>query len=268
MSKQQQDHHGQASPPLSTRPVRRRVAEDTLPGALDELVGDGAGRVRLVDEVAHVLRQRIYSGAHAPGELLRQVQLSQQLNVSRTPLREALRMLQSEGLVEADGPRGVCVARADRQRLLNAYALREMIDGLAARQAAERQAARARARLMPLIEQQLGTLEPWSPADYVRFNVDFHAAIIELADNEFLSGQMAVVRLTSTVFAPAVLVSRDRARPAVDEHALVVQAIAAGDGEAAERLARQHIRETIACLLAGRGAAATIAPAAPPAWAA
>ena len=80
-----------------------------------------------------MLRQRIYSGIYPPGELLRQVQLSQDLNVSRTPLREALRILQSEGLVHAEGARGVSVARADRARVLNAYAMREMLDGLAAR---------------------------------------------------------------------------------------------------------------------------------------
>ena len=61
----------------------------------------GSGRAGLVEEVTHVLRQRIYGGIYRPGELLRQVQLSEELNVSRTPLREALRLLQSEGLVEA-----------------------------------------------------------------------------------------------------------------------------------------------------------------------
>lgn len=206
------------------------------------------GRASMVDEVARVLRQRIFSGIYPPGELLRQVQLSEDLKVSRTPLREALRMLQSEGLVEAEGARGVSVARADRGRLLNAYALREMLDGLAARQAAERGAHRAHGLLDPIIEQQLGTLEPWSPLDYTRFNVEFHIAIMELADNEFLNAQLAVVRLTSTVFAPAVLICKDRARPAVAEHASVVAAIASGDGEEAERLARRHIRETMQCL--------------------
>lgn len=218
-------------------------------GVEDGARGDASTqRVRLVDEVARVLRQRIYAGVYASGELLRQVQLARELNVSRTPLREALRMLQSEGLVTAEGARGVCVARADRTRLLNAYALREMVDGLAARQAAERAAHRAREVLDPHIERQLSTLEPWNPAEYVRFNVEFHTAILHLAGNEFLDSQLPVVRLTSTVFAPAVLVSRHRARPAIAEHARVVDAIAAGDGEAAERLSRAHIRETIQAL--------------------
>lgn len=205
-------------------------------------------RVRLVDEVARVLRHRIYTGVYPPGELLRQVQLSEDLKVSRTPLREALRMLQSEGLVEADGVRGVSVARADPRRLLDAYAMREMLDGLAARQAAERGAARAHGLLDPLIAAQRRTLDPWSPADYTRFNVDFHAAIINLAENEFLSAQMALVRKTSQVFAPAVLISHERAGPAIGEHQALVDAIASGNGDEAERLGRFHIRQTIQCL--------------------
>ncbi|MET0518924.1 MAG: GntR family transcriptional regulator [Burkholderiaceae bacterium] len=206
-------------------------------------------RARLVDEVARVLRQRIYTGIYPPGEFLRQVQLSEDLNVSRTPLREALRILQSEGLVEAEGTRGVSVTRPNRQRLLNAFALREWLDGRAARPAAERNAARARAMLEPLLQAQLGLLDAWSPADYSRLNFDFHAAIIELADNEFLSAQASVVRLTSTVFAPAVLISQERARPAIEEHAEVVAAIAAGRSDEAERLSRQHIRQTMQFLL-------------------
>jgi DNA-binding GntR family transcriptional regulator len=205
-------------------------------------------RVRLVDEVARVLRQRIYTGFYPPGDLLRQVQLSEDLKVSRTPLREALRMLQSEGLVEADGVRGVSVARADRRRLLDAYSMREMLDGLAARQAAERGADRAHAVLDPLIAAQRGILEPWSPAGYTRFNVDFHSAIIALADNEFLNAQMALVRKTSQVFAPAVLISHERAGPAIEEHERIVAAIASGDGDEAERLGRLHIHQTILCL--------------------
>jgi DNA-binding GntR family transcriptional regulator len=217
-------------------------------------------RIRLVDEVARVLRQRIYSGAYPPGELLRQVQLAQELNVSRTPLREALRILQSEGLVRAEGARGVSVSGADQSRLLNAYAMREMLDGLAARQAAGRAAGRADGVLAPLLAAQKAALDPWSPADYMQLNVDFHAAIIELSDNEFLSAQLAIVRMTTTMFAPAALICVERARQSVEGHCRIVRAIAAGDAEAAEQRAREHIRDTLrkvqadAAALAGRPA--------------
>ena len=226
------------------------VALMTIEQRARAIPGQTPGRAKLVDEVARVLRQRIYGGIYSPGELLRQVRLSQDLNVSRTPLREALRLLQSEGLVAAEGARGVSVTRADRARLLNAYAMREMLDGLAARQAAEKAAHRAHEVLNPLLEQHMRTLSPWSPVDYVRCNVDFHTAIIDLAENEFLSAQTPLVRLTSSVFAPAILVSSQRAQPALEEHRRVIEAIASGDGDEAERVSRLHIRETIDCLRA------------------
>lgn len=210
--------------------------------------GTAPTRAKLVDEVASLLRQRIYSGVYPPGELLRQVQLSRELNVSRTPLREALRTLQSEGLVAAQGTQGVGVPRADRGRLLNAYSLREMLDGLAARQAAQKAACRAHALLDPLLQKQLSTLSPWSPIDYVRFTMEFHVALVELADNEFLSAQMVIVRLTCTVFAPVALAGSQRARVAIEERRRLVEAIASGNAEEAECLGRSHIRRIISHL--------------------
>ena len=92
-------------------------------------------------------------------------------------------------------------------------------------------------------------LAPWSPNDYMQLNVDFHAAVVALAENEFLTAQLTLIRMTTTVFAPAVLICPERARPAVEAHHAVAVAIAAGDGGAAERLARQHIGATVQCLL-------------------
>ncbi len=93
-------------------------------------------RVRLVDEVADELRERIYSGSYALGSKLRQEELAEELQVSRTPLREALRVLESEGLLHSEPGRGVRVVPADVKKFLAAYQLREVIDGLAARLAA------------------------------------------------------------------------------------------------------------------------------------
>lgn len=222
----------------------------------------GSGRAGLVEEVAHVLRQRIYGGIYRPGELLRQVQLSEELNVSRTPLREALRLLQSEGLVVPEGARGVSVVRLEGPRLLNAFALREMLDGLAARQAAERGAHRAEAELGRLVALQRAAISPWQPAEYVRLNVEFHARIIELSGNEFLRGQMSLVRMTSTIFAPTVLISPERASLAIDEHRKVVDAIKNGRAAEAEALCRSHIRDTMACLAEDPGVSPRLAEAA------
>lgn len=202
-------------------------------------------RVRLVDEVAQELRERIYAGTYEAGMPLRQEQLAEELQVSRTPLREALRVLEREGLLKSEPGRGARVVSADIKKLLDAYQLREVIDGLAARLAARSEDIEARRALTKMVADQHAALEPWHVASYVLSNVEFHVAVIELADNEYLAGQIPLVRMTSQVFMPVGPVEKERATLAVSEHQLVAEAIAAGEAEEAERLARAHITTTI-----------------------
>lgn len=206
------------------------------------------GRVRLVDEVAEVLRERIYAGAYPPGSALRQEQLAADLQVSRTPLREALRVLEREGLLTAEPGRGVRVVAIDLETLLEAYAVREVLDGLAARLAAERARPADVAELEAMLAHQravTGASGTFDAGAYTRANVAFHARIVALADNAFVTGQLPIVPLTSQVFVPKRLVAEERARSAVAEHGRIADAIARGDGAAAEEEARRHIRVTI-----------------------
>ncbi|WP_210494509.1 GntR family transcriptional regulator [Patulibacter sp. SYSU D01012] len=206
------------------------------------------GRVRLVDEVAEVLRERIYSGAYGPGEALRQEQLAADLRISRTPLREALRVLEREGLLTSEPGRGVRVVAVTDATLRDAYAVREVLDGLAARLAAERATPADVDDLRAMLARQravTGDAGAFDAGAYTQANVAFHARIVAIAANEFVTGQLPLVPLTSQVFVPQRLVAEDRARGAVAEHERIVAAIAAGDGPQAEERARQHIRVTI-----------------------
>jgi DNA-binding GntR family transcriptional regulator len=206
-------------------------------------------RIRLVEEVAQVLRRRIYSGHYPPGKPLRQVEIAEDLKVSRTPLREAFRVLEREGLVTAETARGVCVASADRKQLIDAYLFREVIDGLAARSAAQLVGVKVTRRLRSIIECQRKALDPWLPGDYTQANVDFHKAIIEFAKNEYLMRQLPIVHMTSQVFRPDAFMKQERAAAAISEHIEIAEAIASGDGDRAEMTARQHIRRTIEGML-------------------
>jgi DNA-binding GntR family transcriptional regulator len=206
---------------------------------------DWKSRTRLVDEVVDVIRDRIYEGGYAPGAPIRQEQLAAELNVSRTPLREALRMLEREGLVKVAPGRGLRVVDVDLPELLDAYEAREMVDGLAARLAARRGDPAARARLSALVAEQAAALTPWAPPVYTAGNVAFHRAIVEASGNEHVVAQLPLVRMTSQIFTPLKLIDRDRAEQAVAEHGAILAAIAAGDEQEAERCARAHIRSTI-----------------------
>jgi DNA-binding GntR family transcriptional regulator len=202
-------------------------------------------RVRLVDEVADELRERIYSGSYALGAKLRQEELAEDLQVSRTPLREALRVLESEGLLHSEPGRGVRVVPADVKKFLSAYQLREVIDGLAARLAAASNDTAGHAALAKMIERQRVALDPWTPPEYTRENVAFHTAVMALAANEYVAAQAPIVRMTSQVFTPVAILEAAHATRAVEQHTQIAAAIVARDPEEAERLARAHIRSTI-----------------------
>jgi DNA-binding GntR family transcriptional regulator len=203
-------------------------------------------RLRLVDEVADELRERIYAGDLAPGQPLRQEELAQDLQISRTPLREALRILENEGLLHSQRNRTVRVVSGDLKKFLAAYQVREVLDGLAARLAAASADAAGRQALSAIIDRQEAALDPWVQAAYTAANVEFHKAIMDLADNEYVKAQLPLVRMTSQVFGrPMALLEPSRATSAVQQHREIAAAIAAGDGELSERLARAHIRSTI-----------------------
>jgi DNA-binding GntR family transcriptional regulator len=202
-------------------------------------------RTRLVDDVAEELRERIYAGDYALGTPLRQEELAEELQVSRTPLREAIRVLTNEGLLHSEPNRTVRVVSADRKKFLAAYQLREVLDGLAARLAAGSADVAGRVALRAIIDRQQATIDPWDYAAYTKSNVEFHTAVIDLADNEYLRAQLPIVRMTSQVFGPVKLLEPDRAALAVEQHRGIAAAIGDGDGDAAEHLARAHIRSTI-----------------------
>ena len=210
-----------------------------------------AARVPLVDEIAGVLRERIYAQRYPTGAWLRQEHLSAELGVSRTPLREALRVLEQEGLVQVVAGQGARVVTGDLDKLLDAYELRAVVDGLAARLTTERLAAqRAPAEqvrhLRRAVEAQRAAVDPWVPREYTQSNVDFHEQIVHLSGNEFVINQVPILRMTAQVFAPVALVRPESAQRAIREHSAIADAIEAGDGSGAERLARAHIEATIA----------------------
>jgi len=213
---------------------------------------DWRERPRLVEEVASVIRTRIYSGKYAPGRPLRQVELAEDLRISRTPLREALRILEREGLVTADTVRGVNVINATPRQILDAYQLRQVLDGLAARLAALSAQNRAVAELQPILQRQRQMLDPWDIGEYTAANVDFHTRIFHLSGNEYVIRQIPTIYMTSQIFRPGA--KHERAADAIEEHTAIMHAIAQGDAPLAERLAIGHVQNTIDMVVAWQAA--------------
>ncbi|RYE39716.1 MAG: GntR family transcriptional regulator [Hyphomicrobiales bacterium] len=202
--------------------------------------------VPLVDEITAVIRERIYSNHYAPGARLRQEHLCQELGISRTPLREAFRTLEQEGLIRTEPGKGARVVTGDIDTLIAAYQLRAVVDGLAARLVAESPHHTRTRELRQAIALQVRAIDPWDAQQYSNCNVAFHERITDLTGNEFVRGETSLIRMTAQVFTPVAVVERDSAVRAIDEHKEILEAIEAGDGPRAERLARNHIEHTIA----------------------
>jgi DNA-binding GntR family transcriptional regulator len=203
----------------------------------------GRAGVGLVEEIASLLRERIYHLHYSAGTWLRQERLSAELGISRTPLREALRALEQEGLIRVFPGRGARVVTGDVPTLLEAYQMRAVVDGLAARLVAERRKSVSPLRVA--IDRQLAALEPWDPRAYTRSNVEFHEQIMHMSGNEFVTAQLPLLRMTAQVFAPIALIEPASAGRAIGEHRAIADAVADADPAAAERLARGHIEATI-----------------------
>ena len=188
-------------------------------------------RARLLDAIC--------DGSLAPGARLTQEELAASFNVSRQPVLQALRLLKGDGFVIDAGRRGLMVAPLEGALIERIYAVRAVLDGLAARLAAQRRVKLDRGLIDAGRKAASGTrLAPMIDAD-----MRFHRALYAAADNDFIAESAgrhwqhirramgAVLRLPGT-------------RASVwDEHEAILEAVARGDAGCAERLARAHGEE-------------------------
>jgi DNA-binding GntR family transcriptional regulator len=200
--------------------------------------------VRAVDKAYQALSTRIIEGTYPAGARLGEVELAETLGISRTPVREALRRLESQGLVETIPNRGARVRAWNADELAEIFTLRALLEGHAAHRAAgHAEPAEARSLLALCDEMEAAAFGPGEP-DYevvAQRNRDFHSLIVDAARSPLL------VELTSSVTLVALVVrtfkgyEREQLRRSMDQHRELAKAIAAGDGTWAEAVMRAHI---------------------------
>lgn len=186
------------------------------------------------DIVTAALRELIISGELRAGAPLRQRDLAIRFGVSPTPVREALRRLEAQGLVERDVHRGASVVKSDFGPNQENYEIRAVLEALAARLAAERITRADVERLRELQRQHAASRDDATAAE---LNRHFHFAIYEAARTPMV---LAVLRLLWQAFPDGPLSARPHAQSA-RQHAAIVEALRAGDPDLAERLTREHI---------------------------
>lgn len=202
--------------------------------------------------VYDLLRQRIIDGTLAADARLTEPVLSAQLGVSRTPVREALRLLQAEALVVEQPTGGVRVAPLAVTDLHRVYDVRARLEGLLARDACERARPADVARLSRLVDLMDAVRD--HEDEVLRIGAQFHGEIATLADNRWCSELLRQIR--GHVDRYRSLSARERVGTTdhVDEHREVASAIASGDPDAAERAMREHIERSGAMAAKALGA--------------
>lgn len=216
----------------------------------------------LSSRVFEQLEESILSGRIRPGESLIELKLSNELGVSRTPVREAIRMLEQKGLVQIIPNKGAVVLGVDYKDLLDIYTIRTYIEGLAARWAAENITDAQIKELREIIDLQ----EFYYIKDYSEqineLDSRFHERIYEYCDSCTLQHMLKDLHHMIQHFRQISISSTGRAEKAIEEHRAILEAICDKDPQEAERLTVAHIsnaKENLIKLLergqAGGGAA-------------
>jgi DNA-binding GntR family transcriptional regulator len=201
--------------------------------------GQGAYR-RLLDDIR--------SGALAPGARLRETDLAERLGISRTPVREAIRQLEADGLVVHLPRQGATIRSLDHAEVVELYEMRAVLEGTAARLAA-RAASDIELAELAALNAELATSPPGPQAREV--NRQFHRSLLDAARNRFLLKSMSALQKTLLILGPSTLADPSRANGAVAEHAAVLDALAARDGVAAEIAMRAHVGAALSARLRG-----------------
>jgi DNA-binding GntR family transcriptional regulator len=209
------------------------------------------------DRVVAEMRRRIISGELPAGVNLSEVALAESFGVSRTPVREALKRLQSEGLVTIRPRVGTFVTTPSRREITELFEMKELLEGAAARLLALRGRVPELDRLeQNLVEADLAVTRNDS-ARYAELVQEFHDLLITGADNakleahyRTLMNQLAYPRLVTTSLSQP-----GRPLQSDEEHHRVLRLIVEKDGDSAERVMREHVRASRMALMAGLDAA-------------
>lgn len=190
----------------------------------------------LSSAVYNKLEEEILNGVYPSGENLTEISLSQKFGVSRTPIREALRKLERNGLVRIETNKGAVVAGISEKDLKEIYTIRMYIEGLAARWAAENITEETVEKLKHSVEIMENAGEDIHAADNA-----FHSIIYEACNSRILKSILMDFRNYINSATRNPFKNSPRAAKAVREHKEILAAIAAGNGELAEKLAKDHV---------------------------
>ncbi len=196
------------------------------------------------EQIADIIRQEIITERLKPGQQIVEREISNLLNVSTTPVKEAFRTLESEGLMISIPRRGTFVTDFAKQSIEQTNIIRSSLEGAAARIAAARMDKEQIDELEKLLKLAKGYLNAGKLEEAVKINTKFHQTIRNAGNNSFLISSIKTLKSYENTFRYKALEDPDEREKGYNEHFSILQAIKAGDLELVETLMRNHIRRS------------------------
>ena len=216
----------------------------------EEMRTAGKARGTAAEYVLEQIRQGILNGRYAPGQRLIEADLIQDLGIGRSTVREALRHLAAERLVDIVPNRGALVHRLSRREMAELYPIREALEGLAARLAAENIDLRDnRARFADVFARVQAQKSTDFVPTFVEENRRFHETIVSVSGNDRLATLIRHMQLPLVMFQLRNRLSREDLRQSLAEHEIIGNAILAGKGDEAFAAMQSHLRRSLAQIL-------------------
>jgi DNA-binding GntR family transcriptional regulator len=205
-------------------------------------------RGRLTDLAYQRLKEDIDAGVFKPGSIVKEADLVMRFNMSRTPVREAVQRLLTEGYIQ-QLHRGFVVVELSDVELANIYRVRGVLEGMAARQAATSRSRVDLAMLQDIHEKEVAAVARDAPRDDIGALSDsFHNSLARASHNEFLISVLELARRRAEPYRRRLLGRPGMNQRVMDDHQMIIEAIESGDRAKAEFAARLHTRRTLRAL--------------------
>jgi DNA-binding GntR family transcriptional regulator len=195
-----------------------------------------------------MLRMAIYHGELTPGQRLVEAELASRYETSRGAVREALALLCNEGLVTRERNRGATVRPVSLDEAIEITEVRAVLEGLCAAKAATLVTARERRELKAIGKQMAEAVDRNDIVEYSRTSQLLHTRVREIAQQATVAGILERLRYQSVRFQFHVALLPGRPAVGLAEHLAIIEAICAGDVDAAERAMREHLRSVMGAL--------------------
>lgn len=193
-------------------------------------------------ELREQLEQMILDGRLAPGERLDEMELARRFGLSRTPVREAIKALLAVGLAETRGRQGTHVTVLSIPALIEMFDVMSALEGLCARFAARRATRPERAAMRQVHDELVQAYEGGDPVAFYKVNQRFHDLLYEAAHTHFIADQAIQLRRRIGAYRLRATYQPGRMLSTLSEHVRIMDAIDAGDPEAACKAASEHVQ--------------------------